>query len=138
MWLNIRISFGFLHVSSAYHQTCQIYEAAADPWHHYQTAVNPPRARQAGTYNTLRDGATYFEFTQGPASFFLMDTRTYRDPSSELPANSTGKSMLGAEQLADLLDFLKKPEPKGVKWKIIASSIPFTKNWVNICPTVTL
>ncbi|KAF7936470.1 uncharacterized protein EAE97_007836 [Botrytis byssoidea] len=110
-------------------KTAGIYEAAADPWHHYQTAVNPPRARQAGTYNTLRDGATYFEFTQGPASFFLMDTRTYRDSSSELPANSTGKSMLGAEQLADLLDFLKKPEPKGVKWKIIASSIPFTKNW---------
>ncbi|KAA8574261.1 hypothetical protein MFRU_001g00030 [Monilinia fructicola] len=106
-----------------------IYEAAADPWHHYQTAVNPPRARQAGTYNTLRDGATYFEFTQGPASFFLMDTRTYRDSSSDLPANSTGKSMLGAQQLADLLGFLKKPEPKGVKWKIVASSIPFTKNW---------
>ncbi|ESZ89717.1 hypothetical protein SBOR_9900 [Sclerotinia borealis F-4128] len=110
-------------------KTAGVYAAAADPWHHYQTAVNPPRARQAGTYNILRDGATYFEFTQGPTSFFLMDTRTYRDSSSELPANSTGKSMLGAKQLADLLQFLKKPEPKGVKWKIVASSIPFTKNW---------
>ncbi|KAF7872510.1 hypothetical protein EAF04_003431 [Stromatinia cepivora] len=110
-------------------KTTGIYDAAADPWHHYQTSVNPPRARQAGTYNTPRYGATYFEFTQGPASFFLMDTRTYRDSSSDLPANSTEKSMLGAQQLADLLEFLKKSEPKGVKWKIVASSIPFTKNW---------
>jgi alkaline phosphatase D len=37
--------------------------------------------------------------------------------------------MLGAEQLSDLLAFLERPEPRGVKWKIIASSIPFTKNW---------
>jgi alkaline phosphatase D len=37
--------------------------------------------------------------------------------------------MLGAEQLEDFLDFLRKPEPKGVKWKIVASSVPFTKNW---------
>jgi len=59
----------------------------------------------------------------------MMDTRTYRDSSSDLPANSTEKSMLGADQLADLLAFLRKPEPKGVKWKIIASSVPFTKNW---------
>ncbi|TVY45399.1 Alkaline phosphatase [Lachnellula subtilissima] len=109
--------------------TTGVYEAAADPWHHYQTAVNPPRARQAGTYSTLRKDATYFEFTQGPASFFMLDTRTYRDSSSNLPVNSTEKTMLGAEQLADLLAFLEKPEPKGVKWKIIASSIPFTKNW---------
>jgi len=59
----------------------------------------------------------------------MLDTRTYRDSSSELPANSTEKTMLGPEQLADLLAFLQKPEPKGVKWKIVASSIPFTKNW---------
>jgi alkaline phosphatase D len=37
--------------------------------------------------------------------------------------------MLGEEQLADLLAFLEKPEPKGVKWKIVVSSVPFTKNW---------
>ncbi|CAG8956256.1 hypothetical protein HYFRA_00003636 [Hymenoscyphus fraxineus] len=109
--------------------TTGVYEAAADPWHHYQTSVNPPKARQAGTYNQLRKDATYFEFTQGPATFFMLDTRTYRDASGDLPVNSTEKTMLGPEQLADLLHFLAKPEPKGVKWKIIASSIPFTKNW---------
>ncbi len=109
--------------------TTGVYEAAVDPYHHYQTAVNPPLARRAGSYHAARAGATYFEFTQGPASFFMMDTRQYRDSSSALPANSTEKSMLGADQLADLIAFLERPEPKGVKWKIIASSIPFTKNW---------
>jgi alkaline phosphatase D len=99
----------------------------ADPWHHYQTSVNPPPARQAGTYNTARKGATYFEFTQGPATFFMMDTRTYRNASRDV--ESPHKTMLGAEQLADLLAFLQKREPKGVKWKIVVSSVPFTKNW---------
>jgi len=84
-------------------KTTGVYEAAADPWHHYQASVNPPRARRAGSYHAAREGATYFEFTQGPASFFMMDTRKYRDSSSELPVNSTEKSMLGADQLADLL-----------------------------------
>lgn len=109
--------------------TTGVYEAAVEPFHHYQTAINPPLARQAGSVSAARAGASYFEFTQGPASFFMMDTRKYRDASSELPVNSTEKSMLGAGQLADLLAFLERPEPKGVKWKIVASSIPFTKNW---------
>ena len=109
--------------------TTGVYRAAVDPWHNYQTAVNPPKARQAGTYNTPRSDATYFEFTQGPATFFMLDTRTYRDSNSALPVNSTEKTMLGEEQLADLLAFLEKPEPRGVKWKIIVSSVPFTKNW---------
>ena len=109
--------------------TTGVYESATEPYNHYQNSINPPRARQAGTYHQVRKDATYFEFTQGPASFFMVDTRTYRDSSSSLSANSTEKSILGAEQLADLLTFLKRPEPKGVKWKIIASSVPFTKNW---------
>jgi len=110
-----------------------VYDAAVDPWHHYQTAVNPPRAREAGAFHRVRDNATYFEFTQGPASFFMMDTRSYRDPSGSISPgkapNSTSKSMLGAAQRADLLAFLARTEPRGVKWKIVASSIPFTKNW---------
>ncbi|RDW88305.1 alkaline phosphatase family protein-like protein [Coleophoma cylindrospora] len=105
-----------------------VYEVAADSWHHYHTSVNPPQARQAGSLYAVRRTATYFEFTQGPASFFMMDTRKYRDKNN-LPANSTEKKMLGAEQLADFLAYLARPEPKGVKWKIVASSIPFTKNW---------
>lgn len=100
-----------------------------DPFRHYHTSVNPPPARQAGTYNTPRAGATYFEFTQGPATFFMIDTRSYRDSSSDTAANDTSKTMLGKEQLADLLSFLEKPPPTGVKWKFVISSIPFTKNW---------
>jgi alkaline phosphatase D len=37
--------------------------------------------------------------------------------------------MLGREQLADLLAWLARPKPRGVRWKIVASSVPFTKNW---------
>jgi alkaline phosphatase D len=96
-----------------------LYKAAADPWHHYQAAANPPQARAAGTYNEVRKDATYFEFTQGPATFFMMDTRKYRDKIYGLPPNSTVKTMLGEKQLADLLAFLGRPVPKGVKWKVI-------------------
>jgi alkaline phosphatase D len=135
-WVGVGQNLSWIHVWDDHEiandwdgNTTGVYKSAEDPYHHYQTAVNPPRARQAGTYNTPRQDATYFEFTQGPASFFLTDTRTYRDSSSALPANSTEKTMLGPEQLADLLAFLQHPEPKGVKWKIIASSVPFTKNW---------
>jgi len=96
-----------------------IYAAAADPFQHYQVSANPPVARH---------GETYFTFTQGPASFFMMDTRRYRSPENKNATDVT-KTMLGSQQLADLLHFLHAPLPKGVKWKIIASSIPFTKNW---------
>jgi alkaline phosphatase D len=107
--------------------TTGVYKAAIDPWDNYHKHANPPLAKQAGAL-TARRTATYFEFTQGPASFFLLDTRTYRS-SNKLPANETTKTMLGAEQLADFLEFIRRPEPKGVKWKIVASSVPFTKNW---------
>jgi alkaline phosphatase D len=135
-WPSVGQNLSWIHVLDDHEisndwdkNTTGVYSAATDPWHNYQTSVNPPKARQAGTYNTPRSNATYFEFTQGPASFFMVDTRTYRDSSTNLPANSTEKTMLGPEQLTDLLAFLAKPEPKGVKWKIVASSIPFTKNW---------
>ncbi|CZR56681.1 related to alkaline phosphatase family protein [Phialocephala subalpina] len=135
-WPSVGQNLSWIHVLDDHEiandwdgNTTGVYRAATDPFHHYHTSVNPPLARKAGTYNAARTGATYFEFSQGPASFFMMDTRTYRDSSSRLPVNSTEKSMLGPEQLSDLLAFLEKPEPKGVKWKIVASSIPFTKNW---------
>jgi alkaline phosphatase D len=37
--------------------------------------------------------------------------------------------MLGPVQLDSLLRYLSTPEPPHVHWKIIASSVPFTKNW---------
>ncbi|KAI8225200.1 Alkaline phosphatase D [Colletotrichum sp. SAR 10_99] len=108
--------------------TTGVYRAAIEPWHHYQELANPPPARVAGTTNLRREGATYFDFVQGPASFFLLDTRSYRSTNS-LPFDHPEKTMLGAQQLEDFIDWLNRPEPKGVKWKIVASSIPLTKNW---------
>ncbi|KAI0166792.1 alkaline phosphatase family protein [Hypoxylon sp. FL1284] len=106
-----------------------VYETAVDPWHHYQTEANPPEAKRAGSQGLLpRKGATYFSFAQGPASFFMLDTRSYRSKNAE-PFDSPDKSMLGETQLEDFLEWLRRPEPKGIKWKVVASSVPFTKNW---------
>ena len=96
------------------------YPAAIEAYNHYHASVNPPPARPS---------ASYFTFTQGPASFFLLDTRSYRTPSSPLPAYSPEKSMLGAPQLSCLLSFLSRRETPGVHWKFVISSVPFTRNW---------
>lgn len=97
------------------------YPAAADPFLHYHVAANPPVPEKAFAHP---DDVTYFSFINGPASFFMLDTRTYRsEPSQD---NST---MLGSAQLQSLLSYLSTPEPAGVHWKIISSSVPFTKNW---------
>ncbi|KFY35453.1 hypothetical protein V494_05909 [Pseudogymnoascus sp. VKM F-4513 (FW-928)] len=111
------------------HQEASVYQTAIEPWNNYQGAVNPPVARKSSIYNKDRSDTSYFEFTQGPATFFMMDTRRYRDLNGGLPANDTGKSMLGNEQLQDLLAFLARPVPRGVRWKFVVSSVPFTKNW---------
>jgi alkaline phosphatase D len=99
--------------------TTGVFQAAYDPFSHYQVSVNPP---------AVRAGATYFSFSQGPAEFFLMDTRRYRSGES---SNGTdpSKTMLGAQQVHELLRWIRKPAPRGVHWKILVSSIPFTKNW---------
>lgn len=104
-----------------------VYKAAIEPWEIYNGAVNPPSAQQAGS-NMAREGATWYEFTQGPAAFFMLDTRSYRSNNDDAE-DDPEKTMLGKDQLQDFLYWLNRPEPKGVKWKIIASSVPFTKNW---------
>ncbi|MCJ1483702.1 hypothetical protein MMC06_003870 [Schaereria dolodes] len=101
-------------------QTSTPYPAAIDPWQHYHGSINPPPSQP---------GVTYFEFTQGPASFFLMDTRRYRSRESATNVTSPEKTMLGVAQLSSLLAYLSRREPEGVKWKIVVSSIPFTRNW---------
>lgn len=97
------------------------YPAAADPYAHYHVSVNPPIPAEpfASPENT-----TYFSFTHGPASIFMLDTRTYRTEPGR--ANST---ILGSSQRQSLLAFLARPESPDVKWKIVATSVPFTKNW---------
>ncbi|KAK4155485.1 PhoD-like phosphatase-domain-containing protein [Chaetomidium leptoderma] len=106
-----------------------VYEAAIGPFDHYQAAANPPQAKKAGALTARAANTSYFEFTQGPASFFLLDTRSFRSSNDLLPSDDPDKTMLGTDQLADFLAWLRRPEPKGVKWKIVASSVPFTKNW---------
>ncbi|KOS18794.1 hypothetical protein ESCO_000657 [Escovopsis weberi] len=112
-----------------------VYKAAAESWNIYQAAVNPPRAKMAGKRTQQRPQATWFEFIQGPASFFMLDTRSYRS-SNTRPYDESEKTMLGPDQLEDLLGWLARPEPSGVRWKVVASSVPFTKNWpVNVRDT---
>ncbi|KAL4793368.1 PhoD-like phosphatase-domain-containing protein [Aspergillus venezuelensis] len=93
------------------------YPAAIDPYLHYHASVNPPAP------NTDADNvkSSYTTFTNGPASFFLTDSRSYRSPAEE--------TILGKAQLNALLSFLARPEPPHVRWKIVSSSVPFTRNW---------
>lgn len=134
-WPSVSQNLSWIHVLDDHEiandwsgNTTGVYNAAVDPYRIYQADANPPAARKAGALDVSRKGATYYEFMEGPAAFFMLDTRSYRSPKS-LPINSTEKTMLGKEQLDDLLGFLRRPVPKGVKWKILASSVPFTKNW---------
>ena len=96
------------------------YPAAIDPWDIYHASVNPP---------SVRPNASYYQFSQGPASFFMLDTRRFRSLERIDSATSPNKTMLGQEQLSSLLGFLNKSEPRGMKWKFVVSSIPFTRNW---------
>ncbi|KAI9885156.1 MAG: hypothetical protein M1823_003043 [Watsoniomyces obsoletus] len=105
--------------------TTGVYPAAASAWREYHTSVNPPVVRREGGNHT----SSYFSFTQGPASFFLLDTRRYRSSEDVKPPEAPEKTMLGPDQLADLLTWLREAPIKGVRWKIIASSVPLTKNW---------
>ncbi|GFF43291.1 alkaline phosphatase D [Aspergillus udagawae] len=97
------------------------YPAAADPYIHYHVSVNPPIPPMAFANP---ENTTYFSFIHGPASFFMLDTRAYRSEPAQV--NST---ILGSAQLQSLLAYLARPEPAEVRWKIVASSVPFTKNW---------
>lgn len=140
-WAPVAQNLSWIHVLDDHEisndwssNTTGIYGNAVEPWHLYQANLNPPRAQAAGSL-IRRPEATWFEFVQGPASFFMMDTRSYRS-SNDVPFEDEEKTMLGAEQLADFLAWLARPEPRGVSWKIIASSVPFTKNWpVNVKDT---
>lgn len=96
------------------------FPAASEPFKLYHTSVNPPIPEGTDPENT-----TYFTFTQGPASFFMVDTRRYRTH----PEPNLNATILGPRQLEDLLAFISRPEPKQVKWKMVVSSVPITKNW---------
>ena len=126
-WPSVSTSLPWIHVIDDHEiandwdrNTSHPYPSAIDPWNLYHASVNPP---------PVRPNVTYYSFTQGPASFFLLDTRRYRTPEFAAAASSPSKSMLGPMQLSDLLTFLKAPSPAGVHWKFVVSSVPFTRNW---------
>lgn len=123
-----------MFANNASSNTTGVYAAAVDPWHHYHTAVNPPVVSKSDL-TLSRTSPTWFEFAQGPANFFMADTRSYRS-SNKIDFEDKDKTMLGSAQLLDLLAFLRRPEPRGVDWKVVAFSVPFTKNWpVNVQDT---
>lgn len=104
--------------------TTGVYAAAVDPFLHYHVAPNPPSLHPHDA------DTTYTVFTQGPVSVFLMDTRQYRS-AEHLNRTSpmSAKTMLGSRQRRDLVTWLAAPLPSGVRWKVVVSSVPFTKNW---------
>ncbi|PWW77298.1 Metallo-dependent phosphatase [Tuber magnatum] len=122
-WPSVGANLPWIHVIDDHEisndwssNTTGVYPAAMDPFNIYQHSVNPPPVRPAGD--------PYYTFDYGSAaSFFMLDTRTYRSPV-HLP-DGPEKTMLGERQKADLLRWLSQ----GSGWKIIASSVPFTKNW---------
>ncbi|KFA77801.1 hypothetical protein S40288_00415 [Stachybotrys chartarum IBT 40288] len=141
-WASVGQNLSWLHVLDDHEiandwssNDTGVYQAAIEPWNIYHAAVNPAPATVAGAYGDRRRGATWFEFVQGPASFFMLDTRSHRS-SNTIALDSDTKTMLGPDQLEDFLAWLVRPEPHGVRWKIVASSVPLTKNWpVNVQDT---
>ena len=107
--------------------TTGVYPAAFDPFSHYHIAANPPAYPKPSSHRfspSVPSETTYFAFTQGLASFFMLDSRRFRSQP-----NTPSSTMLGAEQLQDLLNWLADTPPAGVRWKFVISSVPFTKNW---------
>ena len=114
--------------------TTGVFPAAFDPYTHYHVAANPPPTGYSGRLSlssqTPMETQTYTTFGQGPASFFLLDTRRYRSEPCSSRDPICDATMLGDAQLKSLLTWLKSPPSNpGVRWKIVITSVPFTRNW---------
>ncbi|KAH8884194.1 PhoD-like phosphatase [Thozetella sp. PMI_491] len=92
-----------------------LYKVALKPYWDYQGHANPPP--------TFGEGSTYFTFKHGDVAFFVLDTRRYR--SAEALPDGPEKTMLGSEQLGHLGQWLATERA----WKVVVSSVPFTRNW---------
>ena len=103
------------NANAAATDTDLLYTSAMTPWHSYQAGGNP---------SPLHANGTYFTFSLGEVSFFVLDTRRYR--SAEDMSDGEGKTMLGSQQLEDLLGWL---ETEKGRLKVLVSSVPFTRNW---------
>jgi alkaline phosphatase D len=95
-------------------------------WDSGQTGVYPEAKKAYQTYQgshnpaPYRSGVLYYSFRAGPADFFVMDLRSYRSDSAL--ADTSSKTMLGAQQLADVEAWLKSST---APFKFLISSDPF-------------
>ncbi|PVH97468.1 Metallo-dependent phosphatase [Periconia macrospinosa] len=94
-----------------------LYQAAVVPYWDYQGQANPP--------SPFGTGASYYTFTRGDIAFFVLDTRRYRSPSDQV--DGPHKTMLGHAQREHLRQWLQD-EPR---WKVVVSSVPWTRTWVS-------
>ncbi|KAH8732112.1 PhoD-like phosphatase-domain-containing protein, partial [Phaeosphaeriaceae sp. PMI808] len=78
--------------------------------------------------HVIDDHEIHNDWNSNMTGFFLLDTRRYRSPASPNPTDPS-KTMLGPEQLEDLLAWINRVPQDGVNWKFIVSGTPFTKNW---------
>ncbi|KAF5542392.1 alkaline phosphatase D [Fusarium napiforme] len=92
-----------------------LYKTAMQPFWNYHGNGNPP-----SEYGTDK---TYYTFRYQGVAFFVLDTRRYR--SGNTMADGPEKTMLGAAQFAALKEWLTSESD----WKVIVSSVPFTRNW---------
>jgi hypothetical protein len=87
------------------------YAFAKEAFTDFVARQNPPPVRPNGTY---------FTFDAGDVSFFVLDVRSFRDKKRS-PDNAT-KSMLGAEQKAELKNWLTTSK---AKFKFVTSGVEF-------------
>ncbi|TQV95628.1 alkaline phosphatase family protein [Cordyceps javanica] len=92
-----------------------LYQSAMKPFWDYQGNANP--------ISKFGQDQTYYSFHRGNVSLFMLDTRRYR--SANAAPDGPHKTMLGAEQLRDLKHWLATEK----RWKVVISSVPFTRNW---------
>lgn len=112
----------------------QQFKHAMHAYGQYQHASNPDIIYQNHESRELqRQGdmgvETYYSYDYGDCSFFLLDTRRYRSPNRAV--DDSKKTMLGIEQLSQLLRWIENGRGKG-GLMFIVSSVPFTKNWKGI------
>jgi alkaline phosphatase D len=134
------------------------FPSAADPFVHYHVSVNPPTPPGTPSisidnttyFQFMRGPAEFFlldtrryrtapepvsqsqSLTAKPISTIAIPQSTSwfsTRNSSSSPSYTHLHSILGHTQLTALLTFLATPSPPHVHWKIITSSVPFTKNW---------
>ncbi|RDW61995.1 hypothetical protein BP6252_11428 [Coleophoma cylindrospora] len=91
-----------------------LWTDAMEPYFAYHHGGNP---------EPLAEKATYYTFKKGDVAFFVMDTRRYRSP--EDVEDGPGKTMLGESQRKALEHWLRTERG----WKMVVSSVPFTRNW---------